>query len=291
MAPVRKKAAAADILGQIAAMVPTTKAPKSAKPDKWELPLTQEAQEYAERWICAKTLHGPVEARMNQAKEDFSAYATRVMAENLFKNKTKPSNPLVILKHEGKTDHQFQFTMTDKFKYRFPEVPEGVDPRDHFIDLFKNIGLHATEAEKLVDNELDFMPITSLKTLTELIDGWYGEKREWIESNEQSKSAGQKLAALIMWQEGQPAPEPLSIEEKALVVKREAGMTVKSGFYNRVATYCTTVDQLMGIFSIIQPIAYPAYAKFAINDSEADKMNRMVDAAADILGSTVVIEE
>jgi len=289
MAPVRK-AGAADILGQIAAMVPK-QTPKSTKPGKWELPLTPEAAEAAERWISAKTLHGPVQARMDQAKEDFSAYAIRTMAENLFRNKTKPSNPLVVLKRDGKVDHQFQFSMTDKFKYRFPEVPQDADPRQHFIELFKNIGLHSTEAVKLVDNELDFNPITSIKTLTELIEGHYGAGREWVEASEQSKSAGQKLANLIMWQEGQPAPEPLTIEEKALVVNRESGMVVKAGFYSRVATYCTTVDQLMGIFSIIQPIAYPAYPKFAVNASQMEKMNRMVDAAADILGSSVVIEE
>ena len=181
--------------------------------------------------------------------------------------------------------------MTDKFKYRFPDVPDGIDPRDHFIKIFESVGLHPTEAEKLVDNELDFNPITSLKSLTELMDGTYGAGREWIESTEESKQAGKKLAALIMWQEGQPAPEPLSIQEKSMILDRSPGMVVKAGFYSRVAGYCTTVDQLMGIFSIIQPIAYPVYEKFAIEDSQMEKMNRMVDAAADILGSSVVVEE
>ena len=293
MAPARNapRKVSSDILDQIANLVPAPKSPKSSKPSKWELPLTPEAKEYALRWICAKTLHGPVKERMDQSKDQFCEYALRILAENLFKNKTKPSNPLVVIKKDGKADHQFQFQMTDKFKYRFPDVPDGIDPRDHFIKIFESVGLHPTEAEKLVDNELDFNPITSLKSLTELMDGTYGAGREWIESTEESKQAGKKLAALIMWQEGQPAPEPLSIQEKSMILDRSPGMVVKAGFYSRVAGYCTTVDQLMGIFSIIQPIAYPVYEKFAIEDSQMEKMNRMVDAAADILGSSVVVEK
>ena len=286
MATRKKTTAASDILGQIAALVPNTQAPKPGKASKWEMELTAAAKQDAIRWISAKTIHEAVNSRMENAKNDFSAYATRLMAEKLFANKTKPSNPLVVIKNDaGKPDHQFQFTMTDKFKYRFPEVPEGVDPRDHFIDIFEQIGLHPSEAEKLVDNELDFNPITSLKPLTELMEGVYGAGREWIDASEYSKKAGQKLAALLMWQDGEPAPAPLSLAEKAMVIQRSAGMVVKAGFYDRVATYCTTVDQLMGIFQIIQPIAYPASPKFGINDSETDKTRRKIESAADIIGS------
>lgn len=279
--------AAAGVLGALAALVPTTAKPKAGKPTKWEMELTPEARADAERWINGKTVLEPVEKRVENAKNDFIEYALDVMADKLFTNKTKASNPLVILKKEdGKTvDHQFQVTMTDKFKYRFPDVPEGVDPREHFIEVFQNVGLHPNDAEKLVDNELDFNPITGFRTLTELLEGRYGEGREWIDSSAEDKVAGGKFAALLMWDGNGDAPEALTPEEKMLVIQRSPGLTVKAGFYDRVATYCQSKDQLLGVFKVIQPIIYPAYAKFAVNDTETDKTRRKIEAAADILGT------
>lgn len=287
----RKNAGAAGgILGQIAGLVPTTAKPKAGKPTKWELPLTTQAEKDAIRWIAAKTVSEPVEKRVENAKNDFMEYAWEVMATKLFDSKSKPSNPIVVLyttDKDGKKvqDHQFQITLQDKFKYRFPDVPEGTDPRDHFIEVFTNVGLHPSDAERLVDNELDFNPITGFKTLSELLEGSYGEGREWIEASAESQQAGNKFAALLLWDGSSDAPEPLTPEEKGLIIVRSPGMTVKAGFYDRVATYCQSKDQLLGIFKIIQPIIYPGYAKFALSDTETDKTRRLIEAAADILGT------
>lgn len=291
----KNSGAAADLLGALGALVPTTAKPKSGKPTKWELPLTPEARRDAERWINGKSVLEPVEKRVENAKSEFIEYALDIMADKIFANKTRASNPLVVLYKEDaqgnqtKTpDHQFQVTMTDKFKYRFPPIPEGVDPRDHFISVFQSAGLHPTDAENLVDTELDFNPITGFYTLTELMEGTYGEGREWIESSEENKTAGRKFAALLMWDGTGDPPEALAPEEKGLVVKRSPGLTVKAGFYDRVATYCRSKDQLLGVFKIIQPIIYPASPKFAQNDTEIDKTRRKIEAAADILGTVTV---
>lgn len=279
--------AASGVLGALAALAPTTAKPKASKQTKWELELTPEARKDAERWINGKTVLEPVAKRVENAKNDFLDYALDVMVTKLFANKTRASNPLVILKKEdGKTvDHQFQVTMTDKFKYRFPDVPEGVDARDHFIEVFQNVGLHPNDAENLVDSELDFNPITGFRTLTELLEGRYGEGREWIEASDEDKVAGGKFAALLLWDGAGDPPEALTPEEKALVIQRSPGLTVKAGFYDRVALYCQDKKQLLGVFKVIQPIIYPASPKFAINDTETDKTRRKIEAAADILGT------
>lgn len=289
----RKNAGAAtDILGKIAASLPSNVTPKASKPTKWEMVLTPEAEADARRWVEAKAVFEPVEKRLENAKNDFMEYAVRVMAEKLFANKTKPSNPLIILKKEDKktADHQFQFTMTDKFKFRFPDVPEGADPRDHFVEVFTSLGLHPSDAANLVDQELDFNPITGFKTLTELMEGSYGAGREWLEATEESKAIGAKFAALLMWNGEDPTPEPLTPEEKMEVLERSPGMQVKAGFYDRVASYVQNVEQLMLVFKVIQPIAYPAYPKFAVSDPQTVKAARMITAAEDILG-TVTTEE
>lgn len=284
--------AASDVLGQLAAMVPTTAKPKAGGKTKWELPLTDDGKKSALRWVKAKTVAEPVLASMENAKDDFNEYALGVMSEKLFANKNKPTNPLIVLyktdadgKDTKTADHQFQFNMTDKFKYRFPDVPEGADTRDHFIAVFTDLGLHPADAERLVDEELDFNPITGFKTLTELMEGKYGEGREWIEASAENKAAGAKFAALLMWDGKGDAPEALTPEEKMLVIDRSPGMKVKAGFYERVATYCRSKDQLLAIFKVIQPIIYPVYPKFAMNDTETDKTRRKIEAAADILGT------
>lgn len=291
--------AAAGVLGALAALAPTTAKPKAGKPSKWEMELTPEAQADAERWISSKIVLEPVQSRVESAKNDFIDYALGVMIDKLVTDKSKASNPLVVLKKpDGKTiDHQFQVTMTDKFKYRFPDVPEGVDPHDHFVEVFVNVGLGPEQAEELVENELDFNPITGFRTLTELLEGRYGEGREWIDSSAEDKAAGGKFAALLLWDGSGDAPEALTPEEKALVIQRSPGLTVKAGFYNRVAFYCKSknadpvkahqemVAQLSGIFKVIQPIIYPTSAKFAVSDTATDQTRRMIESAADILGT------
>ena len=280
----------AALLGDIAALIPTSSKPKG-KATKWEMELSDEARQDAERWASAKAVLEPVEKRVENAKNDFIEYALDVMVQKLFANKSKASNPIVVLtKTDGTVDHQFQVMLTDKFKYRFPEVPEGVSARQHFIDVFVNVGLHPSDAENLVDNELDFMPITGFRSLTELLEGHYGEGREWIEATEADKEAGKKFAALLMWNGTDEAPEALTPQEKALVITRSPGMQVKAGFYDRVATYCQCKEQLHGIFKVIQPIIYPSYLKFALNDSETAKTARKIQAAADILGTGTVEE-
>ncbi len=282
---------AADLLGDMAALLPSAK-PKAGKPTKWQMPLTPEARADAERWINGKTVLEPVEVRVKNAKDDFIEYALEVMIDKLFVNKTKASNPLVVLyKADGKTiDHQFQVTMVDKFKFRFPEVPEGVSSRDHFIQLFENLGLHPDSAEKLVDEELDFNPIIGFKDLKTILEGSYIAGREWVESSDEEKAAGKKILALFMWNGDGDAPESLTAEEKGLLIERSTSMQVKAGFYDRVATYCQTKEQLRGIFSIIQPIIYPASPKFGVNDTETEKTDRKKLAAADILGTVSVAD-
>lgn len=276
---------AAALLGKLA-QAGTKKAPAASKPSKWELPLTDEATVAALRWINGKSVLEPVEKRVEQGRDEFGEYALGVLAEKLFANKSKPSNPLVVLhKDDGKTvDHQFQFSLQDRFK-KF-DVPNGdVDLRDHFINALTAVGLHPSDAEKLTDNELDFSPVPEVRSPKDLLEGRYGEKREWIESTAEEKEAGNKLVALILWDGTGDAPAALTPDEQALVVQSRSGVTVKAGFYDRVATYCQSKAQLLGVFKVIKPIFSMGFLKFAISDTETDKTRRKIEAAADILGT------
>lgn len=275
---------AADALRQLSSVTPTV--PVKAKSTKWELPMTQESEVLAVRWIGAKVVYDPVKARMDNAKDDFNEYAVRIMAEKIFDSKNKPSNPIVTThKEDGTVDHQFQFVMSDRFSYNFPDVPEGVSARQHYIDALTDAGISDENAENLVDDELDFTPITGIHDFQFLTEGRYGEGREWIESSAEMKNAGSKLAILLAWDgDLNCVPQPLTMAERALILKHDTGVKVKAGFYNRVASYAENVDQLLTIFKFIKPVAYPAYPKFATNDTKVDQAERTVKAAADILG-------
>jgi hypothetical protein len=280
--------AAADILADIADLVPAP-TPKSSGREKWEIKLSPDAQADLNRWLEAKTLLEPTQQRVENSKEEVNAFCLREMAGLIFKNKSKPSNPEIkVYKADGTVDSTAVFLMSDKFKYRFPDVPEGVETRDHFVDLFKSLGLHPSDAERLVDEELDFSPIVGFKTLTELLEGHYGEGREWIESTEDEKAVGRKLAGFLR---AMPGPDGnvqvpgLTPQEKAIALERGKSIKVKQGFYNRVATYVQSADQLLAVFKVIVPIVYPAYPKYALHDSPTDQLDRKIKAAADILGT------
>ena len=283
----KNSGAAAGVLGKLAALGKPAKPASSAKATKWELPLTDEAIADALRWVGGKAVLEPVEKRVEQGRNEFGEYAIGVMAERLFANKSKPSNPLVILKKEdGKTaDHQFQFSLQDRFK-KF-DLPTGdVDIRDHFVSALTGVGLHPTDAEKLVDSELDFSPTPEVKDPKYLLEGHFGEKREWIESTAAEKAAGSKLVAFLVWDGTGDTPEPLTPDEQAIVIESRNGVTVKGGFYDRVATYCQNVQQLLGVFKVIKPIFAMGFLKFALSDTETDKTRRKIEAAAEILGTT-----
>ena len=287
----KNASSAASALGKLAALG-KPKAPASSKPAKWELPLTTQATEDALRWIGAKAVLEPVEKRVEQGRDEFGEYAIGVLAQRLFDNKSKPSNPLVVVrKADGKTvDHQFQFSLQDRFK-KF-DLPSGdIDVRAHLISALTSVGLHLPAAENLVDNELDFSPTPEVKSPKDLLEGHFGEKREWIEATAAEKSAGAKLVAFLVWDGTGDAPEPFTSDEQAIVIESRYGITVKGGFYDRVATYCQNVQQLLGVFQVVKPIFSMGFLKFAVSDSETEKTSRKIEAAAEILGTTTTSDD
>lgn len=289
-APAANAANAADVLGQLADMVAPVAKPKPGQKQRWELPLTPEAEENFNRWIESKIIFDVVKTRMDNSKDELTEYCLGYIADQLFKNRSRPNNPELKSKKGNHTDSTAIFQLQDRFKYRFPEVPEGVSVREHFITVFVNLGLHRNDAERLVDNEIDFNPIVGLANLSDLLQGTMGKNREWVEATPEQKEAGRKLAAFLMGQpdkDGQVTVEALTPQELALIVKRSPSIAVKAGFYDRVATYCQNADQLKAIFKVIVPIAFPSSPKFAINDTPEEQGRRKIKAAADILGVEV----
>lgn len=288
-------ASAVDLLNQLNDLVPTKQKPKAGAKSVWEVPLDGAQAEILRRWVSAKNVSEFINARLENSKEELCEFALNMVADSLFKTKNRPLNPNFIVRNEqGQLDSKAVYLFTDKFKYRFPEVPDGVNARDHFVDVFVNLGIEETDAENLVDNELDLNPITGFVSLTELTQGKYGEGRQFIESSDAEKSAGKKLLQFLTAKanaDGNVVVESLTPEEKGLVIRRESGIKVKAGFYSRVCTYVHSVEQLKAVFKVIIPIAYPSHQKFGVNDPPTVRSQRLISAAAEIIGVEVSSEE
>ena len=286
-------ASAADLLNELADLVPAKAAPKAGAKQTWELVLTGHEAEVFERWIAAKNVSEVVDTRLENSKDELGEFALAKIAEQMWKSKTRPLNPTLIVRKAGSpvTDSKAVYLFTDKFKYRFPEVPDGVKARDFFVETFVGLGIEQGDAEKLVDQELDLNPVVGLRPLTELTQGRYGEKRTYIEATAEEKEAGRKLMTFLTGkpdEDGNVTVPALTPAERGMIVKRDPGIKVKAGFYGRVCNYAHSADQLLAIFKVIVPIAYPAHQKFAVADSPENRAKRMIEAAADIIGVAVV---
>lgn len=280
-------ASAADLLGQLSDLAPATEKPKAGAKQRWEVVLTGGDAALFNRWITAKSVYEVVESRLENTKDELGEFAMGIVSDALWKSKTKPLNPTLTIKNGNSLDSTAVYLFQDKFKYRFPDVPDGVKARDHFVQVFAGLGLELGDATKLVDQELDLNPVVGIRPLTELTQGRYGEKRQYVEATAEEKEAGRKLMAYLVGQpddDGNVTVNALTPAERALIIKRDPGIKVKAGFIGRVCNYVHSVEQLKAVFKVIVPIAYPAHQKFAVNDTPEARANRLKDATADIIG-------
>lgn len=182
--------------------------------------------------------------------------------------------------------------MTDQLVFRLSDVPKGIDPRQHVASLLRKAGLNPSDAQRLVDDELEITSVTSFKTLTKVLEGQYSERGHWIEASEESQSAGARLVSFLCW-DGTTgnAPEPLTSEEKALVMVQTLDVSVRTGFSDRVATYAKNKQQLLTILKVFQPTVISAEIKDEAPDAKREKSRRLIAAAAEVLGMTEFSEE
>ena len=273
----------ANVLDSLVASLPTASPVTKGKNQKWRIDLDESGKDVFTRWIEAKILSEPVMQRLEISKDSLNEICLREFVSKFYEAKNRPSNPQIVVDKDGKDDHSATWLFTDKFKVRLPEVQEGQDPKSIYITAFCDVGLHANDAENLVHNELVLNPVIGVRPINDLLNGHFGPNREFIPANDVEKSAGTKLAAFLSARSASTF-EPLTDEEKIAMIQRDNGVTVRTGFLERVCNYARSEEELMGIFRLLQPVVYPSHAKFAINDNPVEQSNRKISAASDILG-------
>lgn len=273
------------ILDSLVASLPAIAPVAKGKAQKWRIDFNENGKDIFRQWIEAKTLSEPVLQRLEMSKDALNNICLQEYVAKFYEARNRPCNPQLAIDKDGIEDHVASWLFTDKFKVRLPEVLDGQDAKSVYIAAFCDVGLHSSDSEKLVHNELMLNPVIGVRPISDLLNGHFGSNREFVLATDVEKSAGRKLAAFLSAKIAGTF-EPLTDDEKIAMIQRDSGITVRTGFLERVCNYARSSDELLGIFSLLIPVFYPSHAKFAINDNPVEQSNRKISAAADILGTS-----
>ena len=267
------------------------KAKKPTAKERNTLDLPKDVQGSLVKWVEAKLLSEVIDSRLKNKAEEVKEACLELMLEHLWEHGSLPGNPSLKLNNDaGHLDIQAIYILQKKFKIRIPVVDDE-SPEETAARILVDAGLSEENAENLVEAELDMTPQTGVRPLNELVDGHYGENKEWIEASADEQEAGRKLLAFLTAdsdESAQVAVEALTDDERDTVIRRSNKIVVRAGFYERVKNYCTTPEQLTAVFQIVQPVHYPSRAKLGISDTERRKNERLAATAADILGVDMI---
>lgn len=270
-----KKPSGTDLLGALAgSSKPAAPKKKSERP---ELELTPEAKQAMRDFAPLRELAELFGNHCEQAKARMKELIFPLYVEAMWRHKTQPQNPALRVDRDGKLDIEGTFVV----KAQFSKIDMD---RDQLVNLLVDQGLQESDAQALVENEIDFTPQTELK-LNALLNG-YWEGKAFLEPNAEQRRIGEKIAHFLMGHEA----EPLTDEERDSI--RGVGLIttpvakVKPGFFERVCGYCHSKEQLAAVFALISPIQAATGFKFGVSDTKDVRDDRLIDEAERILGIT-----
>lgn len=255
------------------------KKPKAAaKKDRPTLDLNEDAIEALKEWVPAKILSDYFEANTKQARAELEAQVWDLYLELMWDRKAQPENPAM---EAGGGDVSGLFVVTERFSV---QIPDDEDPEGSVAEALAELGVDEAKAQELVENELDFMPKVSID-ITSLVHG-KKEGKTFTAANATQKAAGSKL---IDWLEEGGALELSEDEQEAVADAQETKYTadVSSGFLQRAPSYAGSKDELEGILSVIKPSVQLRSPKYAANDSKQRRNERLIEAADEIIKSTL----
>lgn len=270
----------ASMLGQLAGA--STEKKKGSSKARPELKLSKEAEDAFRTFAPAKELSDYFKSHFSQARNEFIDVAWREFIDFMWSQKTQPKNPsLNINGSDGdgdpsKTDCSGQFVVVSKLSVDAENAQDAVDA---LVDQ----SVEQADANRLVDEELDFTPMTGVRPLNHLL---IGRKQDgaWIDASEEEKAAAVKLQSVLM-------SDAFTDEERKLLITSHSNVTVKSGFLNRACTYAHSADQLDAVLSVVKPQIQLRSVKFAVNDSLDNANTRKIQEAAKILGVALGVDE
>lgn len=274
---------------------PNTKEVKPA--DRPVVDIDEETQQKFVSFAATKELCDVFEAdKKAQTETIYSAIMDRYK-NSLWKSKSQPKNPAIkVLNKDGKVDAEGLFIVTvgSKIKINMPEVGEDESPEDLMVQTLVDLGVSLNNAERLVSNEVSFVPQWSLN-FTDMLHGVYSEGK-LQPANDVQITASEVLFQVIngVDEDGNEL-SPKSRTDMLKNITEDGWASIKSNvdshtkyfpqlvdgtkFLDRVCNYANSFEELNSIMTMFVPVHFCRSVKFAVSDSRDDKANRLIGEA------------
>ena len=277
---------------------PTTKSPKDS--ERAVIQIDPGTQSRFVAYARTKEIFDLVEAQKDQQQKMVSGEIYEKFVDTLWTSKSQPQNPSIKAK-DGDTDAEGMFIVSGSSKIRIsvPEPEEGEDLETALVRNLMTAGVQEKNAERIVANEVSFMPEWRL-SFTDMMRG-EGKGGKILPPTPTQTTAAEILLCIINGEnlEG----DPLTSETRAELLEsinddgwfalqanvenntKYVPMLVDGeGFLDRVCNYAGSRDELRGILSVFSPTYFCSRVKYAVSDSAETKRDSMLEEAKSILG-------
>lgn len=249
----------------------------------WADDVTVDVSAVLERWVRAKSVHEQVDAELDQAKSEVVQAIMPIFAAQMYRRKSKPSNPVIEISMGGDVQHRYQIWMTSVFTTHFKKSTSDTHTPMAYVQDFVDAGLTVQAATDLVANELRLIRHQGVRPISDLLTGSFDKSGNWMDSSEIERRAAAKIDAWLHWGGESPTPEPLTDVERlaAMVVKNV--VVIRPGLLDRIHQYARDGKDIERIFTLLRPSIFPTRLDFAVTDDDVAKKLKRIRYSAEIL--------
>lgn len=276
--------------------------PSTKEPERPVIDIPADVQARFVEFARTKEIFDLVEEQKKVQQKDVSSDIYERFVDAMWQAKCQPKNPNIEARGDsGVVDATGQFIVSagSKIKIDMPEAMDGEEPEDALVRGLVNAGVEHSNAIRLVEEEVSFVPSWTL-SFTDLMRGRISEGKI-AEPTETQRSAAEVLFCAINGEdlEGNELDERGRIKLLAEITREgwsAIGREIKDrtsyfptladskGFLDRACGYAGSRDELRGILTVFSPTYYCQRVVFAPNDSAGSKKARMVAEAKEIIG-------
>jgi hypothetical protein len=277
---IKAAPASTDMLAQFMTGV-TPVAPKKAGKEKPTLDLTPAQQELAMQVAEAKVLDDLFETNSKNLSDLLKGDLWPLFLRRMWQQHTRPGNPILkTFTDNNMPDCEILYQVKATFSVQSKDS-------DELINMLVASGLKSVQAEKLVAENINFMP----KIFINFDELRYGKwvDRELVESTPIEKAIADHALALLS---SVPNTPPLSPEEKAVLISQKPQIKVTDGFLDRLCGYIDAKDEntaikiLTAVLAVIKPQVALSGVKYGISDAPIQRNDRLINGVRRILGIT-----
>lgn len=277
------------LLKKLAAKKNKKEAPKAVKKDSRPV-LTLEAAvaDILRDYVPASIIAAKWKSRSDKLKEELKREVYEEILDLVWKHKIQPTNPNMeaTSNHNGKdmVDVRSMFMVKEPYKVQVPAFDEDKETIEEAMvrTLVEVAGIKKKNAEKLVEVELDFTPITTTDW-TAMLHGRYAGSK-FAPAPERVAKVANKLMEFF----SDPSSSPLKLNDDEREIIEEYQETkqsckVLSGFLDRVCYYCESREQLGKVVSLISPELAVKGADFGVSDKPGQSNKRLLKLSDEVL--------